>query len=455
MEKNDTKYSGGQEYLNNGVFIDEERANAEVDGIDPSVKDLIRELKVKQMELEIQNEKLKRENEEFARSARKYADLFDFAPVGYLILDEDGVITDINLSAAKLLGKQQDMLRDVPFFTLVTPEHRYAFRNYAKDLINSDNPLNIEIAIKKSGSDILSLELQGAALSGAGEARCCRITMTDITERKAAENVKQTYLSNLEEYKNKIEQKANELEALNLKLMHSEKEFKEMNSSKDRYFSLLAHDLKSPFTTILGFSQYIVQYYDELSPMEIKEHINSVNRTASDFYKMLETLLEWFRLQSGRMECSPSEIELKDIIDAKINLLSGSALNKQITLADNTPIGLKVFADSYMINSIIQNLITNGIKFTKPGGMVEISAETIGDFAAISISDNGIGMSKEDIGKLFNFDYVHSTLGTAKEKGTGLGLIIVKELIEANGGSISVYSELGKGSVFTFTLPKA
>lgn len=454
MKKNVTKYSDGIEQIKD-IYPDSDEKRNILDNADPVISALIRDLKMRQMELEIQNEKLKRENEELSLSARKYADLFDFTPVGYLILDEYGVIKDVNLSAAKLLGRESDMLRLIPFFTLVSPEHRAPFRNYAKILLDAQELQSIEIAIKKPNGEVMPVELQGAALSGSGGVKACRITMTDITERKAAEEVKRVYLVNLEEYKNKIEQKAQELTEINQKLIHSEKRFKEMNSSKDRYFSLLAHDLKSPFTTILGFSQYIVQYYDELSPLEIKEHINSVNRSAADFYKMLETLLEWFRLQSGRMESSPSEIELKDIIDAKINLLSGSAVNKKITLADNTPIGLKVFADPYMLNSIIQNLITNGIKFTKPGGRVEICAETSGNTAAISVSDTGIGMSGEDIDKLFNFDYVHSTLGTAKEKGTGLGLIIVKELINANGGTISVKSELGQGSVFTFTLPKA
>lgn len=454
MKENDIKYSEETGRQSGAAPYMDESANL-LDNLDPSIKNLIRDLKMRQMELEIQNEKLKRENEKFSLLSRKYGDLFDLAPVGYLMLDNDGVITDANSNAAKLFGKESEALLNVPFFTLVAPEHRFPFRNYAKSLLDSEELQTIEITLKKPGGESLPVELQGAALSGPEGPKCCRIIMTDITERKAAEAAKQAYLANLEDYKNKIEQKANELQELNLKLMHSEKEFKEMNQSKDRYFSLLAHDLKSPFTTILGFSQYIVQYYDELSPLEIKEHINSVNRTAGDFYKMLETLLEWFRLQSGRMESSPSVIELKEIINVKISLLNETAVNKQITLVDNTPIGLKVFADSYMLNSIIQNLITNGIKFTKPGGSVAISAEAAGNVAAISVSDTGIGMSQDDIGKLFNFDYVHSTLGTAKEKGTGLGLIIVKELIDANGGTISVTSELGKGSVFTFTLPKA
>ncbi len=425
------------------------------DSIDPSTRNLLHELKVYQMELEIQNDELKSVQAELEYAAHKYSDLFDFAPVAYFILDSEGIIMEANLRASVMIERERDSLIRLPFFMLVAPDDRHPFRKYMEETSASAEIRTIEVTMKNHNGNTFFAELQGASLTGRSEEKLFRIAMTDITERKKAEEIKKAYLENLEEHTKSIEKQTAELLETNTILMNSEKKFKELNTSKDRYFSLLAHDLKSPFTAILGFSEYMAQYYDDLTREEIKEHIKVINLTAHNFYKMLETLLDWFRLRSGRMDCIPVRIELKEAADVKISLLKETALNKGITLADNTPIGLYVFADDYMLNSIIQNLITNGIKFTKPGGKVEISAKTVDNMVEISVSDNGIGMSQEDRNKLFNFEYVHSTPGTAKEKGTGLGLIIVKELVEANGGNISVQSEPGKGSVFSFTLPKA
>ena len=254
----------------------------------------------------------------------------------------------------------------------------------------------------------------------------------------------------------------------NKKLNQKINELRIANAIKDRFFSIIAHDLKNPFHNILGFSELLIANIHNYEINKTEKFIKILNHTAKKGYELLENLLEWARSQTGNIDFKPTKFDLKDIVNENIELLSNNAENKNISLLPGILDSTYVFADKNMINTVIRNLLVNAIKFTPERGKVEIMAKPLEvgrsmsqpdtnqqpGFIEISVCDTGVGIKQEDIKKLFRIDVNHSTIGTGDEKGTGLGLILCKEFIEKNKGEIWVESQVGKGSIFKFTLLK-
>lgn len=244
-------------------------------------------------------------------------------------------------------------------------------------------------------------------------------------------------------------------------------ELLESNSSKDKFFSILAHDLKNPFQGLLGFIDLLYEDIDELSSTQIKEYLSNVRNASYHTYALLENLLEWSRIQSGKMPFSPIVFDIKNEIESVINVLENNARSKNIKLINEVDEGIEVEADKNMIHSVIQNLITNAIKFSNTKGRVVVRSRrpknTIKDNMAaktgekdwleISVSDNGIGIPDEILPKLFKLNGQYSQAGTANEPGTGLGLVLCHEMVEKNGGRIWAESIAGQGTTFVFTVP--
>ena len=262
-----------------------------------------------------------------------------------------------------------------------------------------------------------------------------------------------SYTRQLKANKDLLEERAMQLTRLNKQLEVSEKKLIEMNTSKDKLFSIIAHDLKSPFQPLIGMSGILANEEEILSEEEKIKFKKDIYTAIKSQYKLLENLLDWSRLQTGRLEFNPVKLNLFEKVDEVLKILNVNALNKNIGIKNNINDSINVTADEYMLHSIFQNLIYNAIKFTNQGGNVTLTANELGKHVEIEIADNGIGMSAEDIQKIFRLDVQHSTLGTSKEKGTGLGLMICKEMINKNGGDIKIESILGEGSRFIFTLP--
>jgi signal transduction histidine kinase len=239
-------------------------------------------------------------------------------------------------------------------------------------------------------------------------------------------------------------------------LKENEKQLRELNSTKDKFFSIIAHDLKSPFNSLLGFTDLFLENYDSFDDEERKLIIESLNNSSKKTYLLLENLLTWSCSQTGSIEFSPEEIQIKTLIHEVISLSQPAAENKSIGLFDKTDADIFVYADKNMLQTVFRNLITNAIKFTRKEGIVIISANKPNKqgFVEISVSDTGIGIPDTIIDDLFLIDKNISTPGTEKEQGTGLGLILCKEFVEKQGGEISVESEIGKGSKIIFTLPE-
>ena len=226
------------------------------------------------------------------------------------------------------------------------------------------------------------------------------------------------------------------------------------NVKKDRFFSIISHDLRSPFMALIGLSDILSQSLSELTKTEIKELAQKLSKTTRNTYSLLENLLEWSHLQKSTFEPGKENFDLYILCKKVIDLFQQNAVEKDIKL--NMKIGMKteVFADENMIYAILRNLVANAIKFTNKSGNVTLSSRKLNNFVEVSVADNGIGISQQNIKKLFRIDMNFTSPGTANERGTGLGLLLCKELVEQNGGKIWVVSKPGKGSTFKFTLPK-
>ncbi len=276
----------------------------------------------------------------------------------------------------------------------------------------------------------------------------------DITDLKEAENKIKQYIRELEFNKSLVEEKADELEKLNKKLSSSETKLKQLNANKDKFFSIISHDLRSPFSSLLGFADFIKSEIDELDKEEIKQYLNTLSKSAQGIYKLLDNLLHWSSLQTGRLEYNPEKLDLKELILNIVSLYKSKALEKEISLIKNINGETYVYADNNMIDTVIRNLINNSIKFTEKGGEIVLKTISKDDKIVVSISDNGVGISSDDLNKLFKIEEHFSNFGTSNESGTGLGLILCKEFIEKNGGKIWVQSKEGEGTTFSFCLPK-
>jgi signal transduction histidine kinase len=230
-------------------------------------------------------------------------------------------------------------------------------------------------------------------------------------------------------------------------------ELNELNATKDKFFSIIAHDLKNPFNTLMGFSELLLDNLDVFSKDKLREFIGILYETAKQSYALLENLLEWSRAQTGRLQMNPENINLHDLVEENINLLSNAAAKKKIKLINEIGPSVNVYADANMGHAVIRNLISNAIKYTNENGSITCSSTVKKDKIEVTVHDTGIGIKPQNIDKLFKIDQNYSTHGTADESGTGLGLILCKEFINKNNGSIWVESEYGKGSSFKFTLP--
>jgi len=241
--------------------------------------------------------------------------------------------------------------------------------------------------------------------------------------------------------------------ATHIELKLSKEKLIELNATKDKFFSIIAHDLKNPANAFKYLLQQTINNYSNFSSKEIYENLVELHEASGNLYSLLENLLLWSKSQRGVLAFNPENINLKSVINKKVTNCNPAAKNKNIIIKSSISDDLNVFADMMMLNIVIINLLSNAIKFTGSNGEIKVEAKTKDKFIEICISDNGVGINKADISKLFAIDSNISTKGTNNEEGSGLGLILCKEFIVQNGGSIKVESEINKGSTFIFTVP--
>jgi signal transduction histidine kinase len=237
-------------------------------------------------------------------------------------------------------------------------------------------------------------------------------------------------------------------------LKDSEAKLKTLNADKDLFMSILAHDLRNPFNSLLGFSDLLIKNFQNYDIDKNLQLVNILNQTAHSTFELLEDILIWSQSQLGKIAFEPKKFALKDLCHELIDNQKNHAETKKILIkCKELETDICIMADLNMLKTIMRNLLSNAIKFSNEHGQIFISAEISGNYTIISVSDSGIGIDKTSQEKLWKLSKPYSTSGTAEEKGTGLGLLICKEFVEKHGGKIWVESEPGKGADFKFTIP--
>lgn len=237
-------------------------------------------------------------------------------------------------------------------------------------------------------------------------------------------------------------------------LVDSRKKLSEINKQKDKLFSIIAHDLRSPFTGMIGFTELLINDFDNLSEQDKKNYLQNIYSSMKNVLALIENLLTWARLNLNKVEFNPIKLSMAEVIHTVLKTQNVAASIKKIQLESYCNDNIKAFADEDMISTVIRNLISNAIKFTNVEGIIKVNCFYEGEFVKVSVEDNGVGMEPDIANNLFAIDKQITTNGTNNEKGTGLGLIICKEFIEKNGGKISVVSKVAYGTSISFTLPK-
>lgn len=362
------------------------------------------------------------------KSEEKFRSIFESSGIGMAIIGPDTRFTKVNYSLCEMTGYSGKEFLQFYFDDISYPDDFRRVNQILNQMLDDTltGPQQIEFRIKglkdktvwSSTSITLVKDFKRKPLYFV-------VIFQNITQRKDAEQ----------------------------KLKEYAEELRNSNAAKDKFFSIISHDLRNPFHTILGASEFLSMYAEDLTLDELKETSGNVHSAAKNVYNLLVNLLEWARVQTGKLEVRKSEIDIQELFQNIITLYQEYSDKKQIKLINELLDKKTVFADKYMIETVLRNLISNAIKFTKSGGNVTLSAEEIGDFVRISVSDNGIGISPENQIKLFNYDQHLSLKGTDNETGTGLGLAISKEFVEKNGGKLSIESKVGIGSSFMVTLP--
>lgn len=361
----------------------------------------------------------KQAEEKLRKSEEKYRNLFDNSLVGVFATRMSGEVIYANKALASIF--EYDTIEDLASENIIL---RYKFpeqREFFKSVLLRDGIIkeaeNTIITAKNNEREVLvSVILEGDVLTGFV--------------------VDNTYRTTL----------MNELRQKNLELAH-------LNATKDKFFSIISHDLRGPCGTILGLSALLSEELETFSDKEIADYIRNINSAAKNTYALLDNLLIWSRSQSGDIKLNKQNVNLRNLVEEAVAIVSQSAVNKKISIENAVKAEVIVFADKNTLNTVVRNLISNSVKYTNEKGSVNISSVQKNGSVEIMVSDTGIGMSKETLKSLFNSAESVSSPGTANESGTGLGLILCKEFIEQNGGSIWAESKPGKGSTFYFRLP--
>ncbi|MFH0736729.1 MAG: PAS domain-containing sensor histidine kinase [bacterium] len=389
------------------------------------IQRLVHLLQIHQVELEHQNEELRITQEELEVSRNKYVNLYDFSPTPYFTLNEDGLIKEVNLSTSQMFGIERRKLIGKNFNTLLLQEEKENFNYFIKTVFKTATKHKCELKLKNKTNLIYHVLLEGLEIVDLLEPeKKCQIALIDLSEyKRIEENLRKT------------------TEELTL-----------LNATKDKFFSIVAHDLRSPFHALLGLSEMLALDGEKFSYDEIKSFSSGLNANLKNLYGLLDNLLKWAMMQRNLVTFKPVKLNLLETINAVIEIAKQGIKNKGIIISNTIKKDVFVFADPAMLVSTIQNLITNAIKFTNTSGKITVYACEKQNFVEVSIHDTGIGINIDNFDELFNFESLYTTKGTDGEKGTGLGLALCKEFIEQNGGKIWVNSQVGKGTKISFTL---
>ncbi len=343
-----------------------------------------------------------------------------------VLIDGNGCQHYVSGSCETILGYRPDELLGVSVIDeFIHPEDREATRKGLWNIINKGLNGGTQYRHRHKSGGWVYLEAFGTNQLGNPSLRSVVLNVRDITERKKTEE----------------------------ELQESRRRLKDLNANKDRLFSIIGHDLRNPVGNILGLSELMLEQLRIGDYDGLERYAKMIHHSSNKTMDLLSNLLTWARSQTESLRYQPKPLDLGSLATRTIDLLGSEAGQKAITLRNRIPAGTEVRADPVMIELVLRNLVSNGIKFTPDNGTVSIGAREGPDETTIFVEDSGVGISRDAATKLFLPEQNHSTEGTRKEAGTGLGLLLCKEFVTMHGGDIRVESTVGEGSTFSFSIP--
>ncbi|MFC2090170.1 PAS domain S-box protein [Bacteroidota bacterium] len=362
---------------------------------------------------------------ELRESEKRYRSLFDNMNDAVCIIDADHRIIDANQEACDLHEYPLEELKGMSISELVYEPDKETSDEYFDQLDRNGSYKFYEGRIKSKSGTIKWIQVNSTAIINDGKVIGAQDIIRDITERKENEILLKKTVERLDE----------------------------LNKMKDTLFTIISHDLRSPFNSILGLSELVVLHPEKYDVEKLQERMETINTTAKNVYHLLENLLSWAKTQIGSISFAPKKVVLNEIVDKTLQFVKEDAVRKNIQIKKNYNPKIELLGDENMLSLVLRNLISNAIKFTHPQGIIDLTARKEHSRVIIKVSDPGLGMNKEKLQTIFTTS-INSSMGTNKEKGSGIGLMLCKEFVELQGGVIQVESEEGKGSTFTITLPQ-
>ena len=360
-------------------------------------------------------------------SEARFENMANTAPVMIWIADVEGLFSFVNKVWIEYSGKEVGDQLGMNWLKDVHPDDLESLLQTYRDAFRSRNPFTFEFRLKDRNDKYEWLMIRG-------------------TPRLSRDNIFMGFIGSCTNI--------NAQKEFEEKIRRVNSELIEINASKDKFFSIISHDLRSPLGGLMQILEILDESYDSMEEEEKLIIIKEATSTSKQVFALMENLLEWSRIQAGKIPYEPEQIEILPMINELESLYNQNLKNKQISLKTDIEPGVSVFADIKMTNTILRNLISNAIKYTNPEGIILVSSESNENFQIIKVKDTGVGIDEEYSNRLFKPDSSYSTEGTAHEKGTGLGLVLCKELVEKQGGEIWVESQKGQGSTFLFSLPR-
>ena len=365
---------------------------------------------------------LKKSQNELTESRQRYWDLFNSSAAGILLGSAAGIIIEANEYFCQMTGYSRNELIGRHIGQSLFTEESLLQSPFRFDVLSKGKSVSSKRELKTANGSIVPIEMFTRIMPD----KTYQSIYYDLTERKLAEE----------------------------EISRQNEELKSLNAEKDRLFSIIAHDLRSPFTAILGLTEMISDEFDSMNRDEVKDILKELHKSANNLYSLLDNLLEWAMIRRNKKPFNPTEIVLKSVVTSSVQTLLENARAKSINVFIDIEENLQVYADKNMLEVILRNLFSNATKFTYNDGQITISAEqTSDDYITIRVTDTGMGMPHDMLMKIFSVSDRNNRRGTRGESSCGLGLLLSKDFVEKNGGSISAESIDGKGSTFSFTIP--
>ncbi|GAB1538019.1 hypothetical protein NUACC21_06750 [Scytonema sp. NUACC21] len=391
----------------------------------------LEELHVAEEELRQQNEQLALAYQQAATERRRYQELFDFAPDGYLVTDSNGKILEANLAATHLLKISKNFLIGKPLINFLPEEERRVFRSQLQRLLDIETMQEWEIQLKPRKGNVFDASLTVTTIrDNEGNPTGWRWLVRDITSRKQAE------------------EKLQFIQIQNLKLQEAAR-------IKSQFLAVISHELRTPMNTILGFSQLLLRRYYHLLIPELREMVERIIHSGKQLLKLIEDILDFCKLETDRVELKLQEFNLIELVTTITEDLRPLAEQKNLTLVLHSNIdNPNVVNDCTRLQQVLVNLVSNAIKFTNTGGVFVEVQQIDGDRVALMVKDTGVGIPESDLAYIFLEFWQVDKSTTRKQGGVGLGLAIVDKLVNLMKGTITVESKLGEGTTFRVQLPR-